>query len=118
MSVLDKPVARLIVRATGHDDGLILGSVLRSAKEHFEENTVYELRACALDPGSFRLVKIGTGVPANINRGEKYPDSPVGVSWGSELSYVLACAGKYLFLSREEVAAVVKKEEEEADRQE
>lgn len=112
MSVLDKPVARLIVRGVDPSDGLFIGTTLRSAQGIFEENTVYELRACRINPGDFRLVKIGTGTPANTGKGEKYTDSPVGVTWGSEIGTVLAGAGKYLFLSREEVEAIRREEAE------
>ena len=112
MSVLDKPVARLTVRGTDPSDGLIIGTILRSARDLFEANTVYELRACQLDPGSFRLEKIGRATPADTEKGEKYSDSPVGVTWGSEIGQVMSEAGRYLFLSREEVEWLRREEAE------
>lgn len=105
-----KPIARLVVRGADEADGLVLGVVMRGGVKHFQSGMVYELQENPLDPSALQIVPVGVAVPARLQDGEGVKDSPVGVSWGSGVEQVLSEAGKYLFLSRKEFAAIAKKE--------
>lgn len=93
------PVARLVTRLQGEGDGLIIGSLLKSGQGLLEPNTVYELGECMLS-GDLILRKVGKSLVAVS--GETCDSSPLNVHWAMDLSNILAHAGKYLMLSKEE----------------
>lgn len=95
-----KPVARLVTRLQGEGDGLIIGSLMQGGKGLLDPNTVYQLEECLLT-GDLVLKKIGKSAVAES--GETCGSSPLGVHWAMDISNILARAGKYLMLSKEEL---------------
>lgn len=95
-----KMIARLVTRGGGDEnDGLIIGT---RAKDNtfFKPGRVYEV----LEFDGETLIKdVGPSCIAGCENGETYRDSPVGVTWASDIGHILTSAGKYLFLTMQEV---------------
>jgi hypothetical protein len=85
-----KPLARLVFRGSGKNDGLIIGS---SIKEHnfFKPNTVYELREVL---GEVVIKEVGPSWLGDRKRQE----------WSRTIGDILDIHGSRAFLSKEEYA--------------
>jgi len=88
-----KHQARLIVRDGGPEDGMIIGTRLKG-QTLFKPGHVY-----GVDEILDTVIIKDLGLSAIKN---SFVDAAIGGCWGNDVSYLLDCAGKCLFLTEKE----------------
>lgn len=110
------PIARFAVRnAGGADDGLLIGSVFKSARESFKPGHVYELQAWDMFMSEIMgvdnavdLVDVGESCIPRDNQ-SRQADHIGPCSWSSSVGAILDTAGPYVVLTRKEYEALCRR---------
>lgn len=100
-----KSVARIVTRLQGKGDGLFLGTLLKNGEGWLQPGSIYEVVDCH---GSLFLSRVWDACPAVSD--ETVMESPIRAHWSQDIGDILSSAGKYLFLTRDEVTQIVKEE--------
>ncbi len=95
------PIARIVVRDEGPDNpaSLLIGTMFKGQR-FFKPGFVYTVREIL---GEVHIKEEGESVVAKS--GENYNDAPIpGLTWAHQIGDVVADGGRYLWLTRKELA--------------
>jgi hypothetical protein len=99
-------VARFVTRLQGEGDGLFIGVLMTGGLEHFKPNTIYEIREVL---GTLQIVEVGQACGAGSDNcvSDKMSEHMTPFHWAQDIGNIIACQGKYMFLTLEEYRDVV-----------
>ena len=100
---MDRPVARLVTRMQGEDDGLMIGVTLRQ-QGYFKPNTVYEIVE-VLGVLTLREVGKACGFEKGDDPAQRHLAFKKYFPWAEEIQNLLAVRGSRLFMTRAEYDA-------------
>ena len=103
-----KPIARLIFRNDGENNGLVLGSILKNQGECLDFSQTYEIRYDNFFGSGFSLVPVGKSSVQQVTQKEwhDYPENRfIRGSWFSDVSNLLN-TGREIFFTQDEIKMI------------
>jgi len=100
------PVARIVTRMQGGDDGLMIGTLFKTGVGFMKPNTIYEIRSIC---DVLTIVEIGraTGAGEANCTHNMMSGTDAQFHWGQDIGNIIACHGQTMFLTEKEYAQIV-----------